>query len=156
VKRLTVVGVLLALSACGDDGATPTSSATTLVSVTTTTAAAVSTTTALDTTTTSGGSSTTVEDDTVVVTVDGTAGLRIFEDGEERDLGERIDVDLGDTVRIVITLAEADEVHVHTYDRSIDVAPGVEAVLEFVVDIPGIFEVELEGAHTLLFELEVS
>lgn len=151
-----VVGLLLALSACGDDGATPTSSATTVVPVTTTTAAVVSTITAPDTTTTSGGSSTTVADDTVVVTVDGTAGVRVFEDGEERELGERIDVDLGDTVRIVITLADADEVHVHTYDLSIEVFPGEEALLEFVVDIPGIFEVELEGAGTLLFELEVS
>ncbi len=114
-------------------------------------------TTAAAATTTSAGASTTVEDDTVVITVDGTAGgVRIFEDDEERDLGERIDVDLGDTVRIVITLADADEVHVHTYDHSIEVSPGEEAVLEFVVDIPGIFEVELEGAHTLLFELEVS
>ncbi len=155
MKRLaSVVGLLLALVACGDDGATPTSSPTTDVAVTTSTSAV--STTAVPATTTSAGASTTVEDDTVVITVDGTAGVRIFEGDEERDLGERIDVDLGDTVRIVITLADADEVHVHTYDHSIEVSPGEEAVLEFVVDIPGIFEVELEGAHTLLLELEVS
>jgi len=50
----------------------------------------------------------------------------------------------------------ADEVHVHGYDMTVDVTPGAEETLEFPADIPGIFEVELEDAGTLLFELEVS
>ena len=132
MPRLVRIGLLLVLlgAACGDDDGAAT---TTIVTTTT------------------------VEDDTVVIVIDGTSGsLRLSEDGESRDLGDRIDVDLGDTVRIVITLAETDEVHVHTYDLEVEGPAGEEVELEFVADIAGIFEVELHEAGTVLFELEVS
>lgn len=144
-----IASLLLALAACGDDGAV----ATTSIAVTTT--AATTTTTAV-VATSIAATSTTVADDTVVIRVDDIGGWRVFEDEEERSLGDRIDVDLGDTVRLLVTLAQGGEIHVHTYDLDVDAAPGVEATLEFVVDIPGIFEIELHEGHVLLFELEVS
>ena len=154
MKRLLPILLLLAAVACGDDAAdNPTTTAATIATAPTTTTPPTGTTAA---TTTSTATGTTLEGDTVVITIDGTDGVRILEDGEVRSVGERIDVDLGDTVRLEVTLTQADEVHIHTYDLVIDVAPGVAATLEFVADIPGVFEVELEGDHTLLFELAVS
>ena len=150
VTRLARIGILILLLvvACGDDDA-----------VTTTTTGITSTVPATTTSSTaSGTTSTTVDDDTVVIVIDGTYGTapQVLVNGEPRQLGDRIQVDLNDTVRLVVTLAETDEVHVHTYDRILAAPEGEEVELEFVADIPGIFEVELEEAHTLLFELEVA
>ena len=135
MTRISRIGLLLVLLvvACGDDDA------------------ATTTTTVLATTTTA-------DDNTVVIVVDGTYGStpQVSVDGESRQLGDRIQVDLSDTVRIVVRLAETNEVHVHTYDLSVSAPEGEEVELEFVADIAGIFEVELHEGHTLLFELEVA
>jgi hypothetical protein len=68
----------------------------------------------------------------------------------------RVPVPLGNTVRLVVTSDVADEIHVHGYDISTDVEEGGTAEVEFVADVPGIFEVELEDAVLPLVELEVS
>jgi heme/copper-type cytochrome/quinol oxidase subunit 2 len=68
----------------------------------------------------------------------------------------RIEVSQGDQVRLVVRADVSDEVHVHGYDIFEDVAPGMEAVVSFRADIPGIFEVELESAGLLLTRLEVT
>ncbi len=68
----------------------------------------------------------------------------------------RPSVAVGETVTIVVTSDVADELHVHGYDLFVTLAPGTPAELEFTADIPGIFEVELEGSHQLVFDLEVS
>lgn len=67
----------------------------------------------------------------------------------------RVRVDLGETVRIEVASDVADEVHVHGYERLADVEAGRRVVVEFVADIPGIFEVELEGLRLKLLDLEV-
>jgi len=54
-----------------------------------------------------------------------------------------------------VTADRADEVHVHGYDRMVDVEPGKPAVLEFTANLPGVFEVELEEASLKLVELQV-
>lgn len=77
-----------------------------------------------------------------------------FFDGAS-DVTERITVERGDEIEIVVTADVSDEVHVHGYDFRADVTPDEPAVITFVADLPGIYEVELEGAHILLFELEV-
>ncbi len=64
-------------------------------------------------------------------------------------------VKLGETVRIEVTSDAEDEVHLHGYDLFAAIGPGIVGVVEFSADIPGIFEVELEGSHVLLFELTV-
>ena len=69
---------------------------------------------------------------------------------------QRVKVKLGTKVRLEVTADRADEVHLHGYDRKVDVEPGKPAVLEFTADTPGGFEVELEEAGLKLVELQVS
>ena len=68
---------------------------------------------------------------------------------------ERVEVELGKTVRLVILSDANDQLHVHGYELKRQVAAGEELTLEFVADIPGVFEVELEEAGLHLFELRV-
>jgi hypothetical protein len=59
---------------------------------------------------------------------------------------------------VVITVSSddtGDEVHLHGYDLSDDVAPGEQAEIEFEATVPGQFEVELESRHQLIGVLEV-
>ena len=64
-------------------------------------------------------------------------------------------VPLGGTVRIEVSGDTEEEVHVHTYDLFGDVSPDGPAVIEFVADIPGVHEVELEGSSRPVLELQV-
>ena len=57
-------------------------------------------------------------------------------------------------VLVVISDTE-DEVHLHGYDISRDVAVGGTARVSFVAKIPGRFEVELEQSGVQLAELTV-
>jgi hypothetical protein len=76
------------------------------------------------------------------------------EDGEVRGPGE-VEVTQGERVRIVVQADVSDEVHVHGYDLHGDVTPQEPAVIDFRADAPGVYEVELESAGLLLFELSV-
>ena len=64
-------------------------------------------------------------------------------------------VAVGDPVRIEVTGDAEGEVHLHGYDLFADVAPGKPAVLELTADLPGVWEVELEGSHLLLLRRQV-
>jgi hypothetical protein len=68
---------------------------------------------------------------------------------------ERGKVKVGRAVVITATADVTDEVHLHGYDLSADVAPGKPARIEFDADIPGQFEIELESRHQLIAVLEV-
>jgi len=68
---------------------------------------------------------------------------------------DRIEVSRGDLVAIIVTSDQADEVHLHGYDVFAAVGPDTPARLEFLADIPGVFELELEGAHLVVSEIEV-
>jgi hypothetical protein len=68
---------------------------------------------------------------------------------------DRVPVRAGTPVTLVVTSDAADEVHVHGYDLSADLAPGTPATVEFDATIPGVFEVELHDAGTLLLSLQV-
>jgi heme/copper-type cytochrome/quinol oxidase subunit 2 len=83
---------------------------------------------------------------TVQITVTGTK----VETAERR-----VKVPLDGKVRLEVTADRADEVHLHGYDRKVDIEPGTPAVLEFQADTPGVFEVELEEAALKLVELQV-
>jgi hypothetical protein len=61
----------------------------------------------------------------------------------------------GDRVRLVVHADVSDEVHFHGYDLSADVTPQDPARIDFVANAAGVYEVELEGAGTLLFELNI-
>lgn len=61
----------------------------------------------------------------------------------------------GDTVTIKILSDEAEEFHLHGYDRSIDLVPDVEGTLTFVAQASGHFEFELEKSKIELGALDV-
>ena len=67
----------------------------------------------------------------------------------------RVKIMAGQTVRLLVTSDTADEVHVHGYNQKVEVQPGIQAVVEFVADQSGVFEVELEEASLQLVQLEV-
>jgi hypothetical protein len=69
---------------------------------------------------------------------------------------KQVSVPVGRRVILTVESDFPDEVHVHGYDLVADVAPGSPARIRFRADVPGIFEVELEGTHFLLFRLEVT
>lgn len=68
----------------------------------------------------------------------------------------RVPVAAGEQVTLAITGDTADEVHVHGYDLLADLVPGTPAEIVFTADIPGVFEVELHDAGTVLLTLQVS
>ncbi len=70
------------------------------------------------------------------------------------DIG-RVPVPVGEHVTLVVTSDAADELHVHGYDLGADLAPGIPATVDFDATIPGVFEVELHDAGTLLLSLQV-
>jgi hypothetical protein len=63
---------------------------------------------------------------------------------------------IGELIQINITSAVADELHVHAYEVKLDVHAGMERSVEFEADIPGVFEIELEGSGVLVAKLQVS
>jgi heme/copper-type cytochrome/quinol oxidase subunit 2 len=90
-----------------------------------------------------------VADETVVVEVEVAGGASSI-------AGQTVNAKIGQRVLIQVASDVADEVHLHGYDLKVEVAAGSSAEIEFVADIPGVFEVELEEAGLLLFELAVS
>lgn len=62
----------------------------------------------------------------------------------------------GDRVALVVTSDVADEVHVHGYDVSRDIAAGGTVRIRFKATLPGRFEVELEERGVPIAELTVS
>jgi hypothetical protein len=67
----------------------------------------------------------------------------------------RVPVPVGEHVTLTITSDVADAVHVHGYDLTTALTPGTPAELTFDATIPGVFEVELHEAGTVLLSLQV-
>jgi hypothetical protein len=67
----------------------------------------------------------------------------------------RVVVNQGEPVSIKLEADSAAEVHVHGYDLFVNVLEGGERTIQFPASAPGVFEVELEDTHQLIFELEV-
>ena len=68
----------------------------------------------------------------------------------------RADIKQGTEVMLTVTSDVEDEVHVHGYDLSAEVAPGQPAHISFKADIAGEFEVELEERTVPIAELTVA
>ncbi|ROO83429.1 hypothetical protein EDD29_0932 [Actinocorallia herbida] len=62
----------------------------------------------------------------------------------------------GTKIRLTVTSDAADELHVHGFDKELELKAGEPGVLEFTADLTGRFEVETHGSHLLLFTLQVS
>ncbi len=61
----------------------------------------------------------------------------------------------GDTVAITITVDENEELHLHGYDKSVDITAGQPATLTLVANASGNFPFELEHSKTELGSLQV-
>jgi hypothetical protein len=75
--------------------------------------------------------------------------------GKVSGTAARVKVKRGSTVALVVTSDVADEIHLHGYDKSVDVTKGGTATLQFRATIPGVFEVELEKLKHRLVQLQV-
>ncbi|RBY89341.1 hypothetical protein [Blastococcus sp. TF02A-30] len=67
----------------------------------------------------------------------------------------RVPVAAGEHVVLTVTSDVPDELHLHGYDLTADLQPGTPATVEFDATIPGVFEVELHEAGTVLLSLQV-
>jgi hypothetical protein len=139
-----LTGVVLLVVACGGGDATTTTRSTSSTIPTTTTAVPTTTTTMATTT------STVAETTTTAQPIDVT-----FEGGVVAGAG-RVSVAVGDQVSVRVLTDTDAEIHVHGYDVFFEATAGVPIEIALTADVPGIFEVELEETHTLLFELEVT
>lgn len=90
---------------------------------------------------------------------DGSGTTQVIEvkvaGGEVNGVGSTVVVPVGERVAMEVASDIVDEVHVHGYDVLSPVSPSKTAQLSFVADLPGAWEVELENAGLLLFELRV-
>ncbi len=67
-----------------------------------------------------------------------------------------IDVKEGDRIRFNVESDVEEEVHVHGFDITEDVAPGKTASLDFGADFTGIFEAELEFSGVPIAEIQIN
>jgi hypothetical protein len=78
-----------------------------------------------------------------------------FQDGEVVGGIKEVDVDRNQQVVVLVQSDVADEVHVHGYNLSAEVAPGRPARIAFDADVVGRFEIELESRSLQLVDLRV-
>lgn len=146
VSRLALlaalVSALLALTGCGGSGESRESTETTPA----TTEAVPKVTTAETTPETTPTPSPAPKVQTITIRVAG---------GKPQGGIARPKVKKGASVALVIRSDTADEVHLHGYDISREVAAGGTARIPFVAKIPGRFELELENSGVVLAELTV-
>ena len=130
-----IVSLYFALSPGGDDNAAPT----TPTAAQTTTAA---TTTEPQVTTTAPAEPQAVQ-------------ISVSVPGDKAPTVKHFTIQQGSQVVFVVKSELADEVHLHGYDLSADVAPGEPATIRFKANAPGLFEAELESRSLPIAELEV-
>jgi hypothetical protein len=139
-----LTAVLVLAVACGDVG--PLATTTTEPATTTSSPAAATTTVAAVVTSTTIEVVTSTTENPVDVVIDGgvASGPTVFS------------YEVGDTVDITVVSDVDDELHVHGYELVFEMAADVPITLDFVVDVPGVFEVEIHTGHAHVFDLEVS
>lgn len=78
-----------------------------------------------------------------------------YANGKVSGVGGRVKVRLKSVVSLVVTSDVADEIHLHGYDKHVDVPKNGTATLTFTANLPGVFEVELESLKHRLVLLQV-
>jgi hypothetical protein len=89
------------------------------------------------------------------VAPEGTQLVVTIRDGEPAGGIVRVTAHKGDLVLIKVRSDVADEVHVHGYDRTADVAPGKPVEILLRANLTGRFEIELEGRGKQIAQLTV-
>ena len=87
-------------------------------------------------------------------TRDETISVRISE-GRVDGVPARVEVDSGTRIRLEVSSDRSDELHIHGYDKTAPLPAGTPAVVTFVADVAGVFEVETHDSGLLLFQLVV-
>jgi len=141
---VSVAGIVIISAACGAGTPEATTSTGAQVPTTTSTVSAPATTVGATSTTSLSATTTSEQEIDVSFTAGEVSGQESFQ------------VRLGESVDVWILSDVDDEMHVHGYDLFHDLVAGVPFHLNFVADVPGVFEVEVHTGHTLLFEIEVS
>jgi ABC-type Fe3+-hydroxamate transport system substrate-binding protein len=98
----------------------------------------------------------TAETETTTEAAKPTVVSIVVVDGVPKDGIVRQSVNKGDRVVLVVKSDVADEIHVHGYDKSAEVAAGATARVPFTATIPGQFEVELENRGVQIADLTVN
>lgn len=75
--------------------------------------------------------------------------------GEPAAEPKTVSVKSGDTARLAFRSDAAGEVHIHGYDRYVDLKAGRTVRTRFPAEIEGIFEIEEHGSGALLGKLRV-
>jgi hypothetical protein len=68
---------------------------------------------------------------------------------------QTLEYDSGDTIRLRFRSDVAEEVHIHGYDKYVQVPANGSARTRFKANLEGIFEVESHGSGELLAKLEI-
>ena len=76
--------------------------------------------------------------------------------GKVNPSGATIKVKAGQTVLVTAVSDAADELHIHGYDKELELAPGKPASVKFTADMKGTFEVETHESGKLVAKLVVS
>ncbi len=137
----------LVLAGCSSgDSATESATSTTATTVSTSTTSA-----STDSTGTDASTSTTVEPgfEGRTITIDVTAG-------EVKTVGCEQAVAKDSTVRLVVTSDTNDDIHVHGYEKEVAITAGTPSVIDFIANLPGVWEIELHGLDTTVCELTVN
>lgn len=144
-----MLGSALLVGACSGGGEVST---TTFGDLTTGSAEA---TTAPSTTPSSIASTSVVVTTTTVPTEEGVTHISVV-GGVVEGGPAQIEAALGSELHIVVLSDVADHVHVHGYDLFFELAPGESIDIVLTVDVPGVFEMEMEETGLLIAEIEVS
>ncbi|HZX07791.1 cupredoxin domain-containing protein [Kribbella sp.] len=85
------------------------------------------------------------------VTIDVTVA-----NGKVNPSGATINVKAGQTVLVSATSDAAEELHIHGYDKMLELTPGKTASVKFTANMKGTFEVETHKSGKLVAKLVVS
>ncbi|MBI5309772.1 MAG: hypothetical protein HZB14_01895 [Actinobacteria bacterium] len=67
-----------------------------------------------------------------------------------------VKADKGETVRFRVRSGEVDELHVHGYDRTVELPAGETVKVKFKATLDGVFEIELHHTGEQIGELRVT
>ncbi|MDG4862936.1 hypothetical protein P8605_32835 [Streptomyces sp. T-3] len=67
----------------------------------------------------------------------------------------RVELKRGERIRLKVTSDQADTLHVHGYDKEVELPAGKATTLTFTADRTGLFEVETHGSGLVLTQLAV-
>jgi len=77
-------------------------------------------------------------------------------DGRVQGSVQTAKVRAGQTVKVSATLDTADSIHVHGYDKTIELTPNQTGSTTFVADVKGVFDIETHESELLVARLNVS